>query len=121
MMRKNIILAVIFLAGCSCVLSQPTQDKAQLEKEKQDIQNEINQIQGMYDKIKGQSKLTLGQLSYLNKKIQLQERYIGSINKELKMIDDDIYLSNLEIYRLQKQLDTLKAKYARSIVYAYKN
>ena len=37
------------------------------------------------------------------------------------MIDDDIYLSNLEIYRLQKQLDTLKAQYARTIVYAYKN
>ena len=37
------------------------------------------------------------------------------------MIDDDIYRSNLEIYRLQKQFDTLKAEYARSVVYSYKN
>jgi septal ring factor EnvC (AmiA/AmiB activator) len=37
------------------------------------------------------------------------------------MIDDDIYLSNLEIFRLEKQLDTLKAQYAKTIVYAYKN
>lgn len=37
------------------------------------------------------------------------------------MIDDDLYRSNLEIYRLQKQLDTLKSEYARTIVYAYKN
>src|SRR5688572_2957740 len=37
------------------------------------------------------------------------------------MIDDNIYLSNLEIYRLQRQLDTLKIQYARTVVYAYKN
>jgi septal ring factor EnvC (AmiA/AmiB activator) len=37
------------------------------------------------------------------------------------MIDDDIYLSNIEIYRLSKLLDTLKAQYSRSVVYAYKN
>lgn len=37
------------------------------------------------------------------------------------MIEDDLYLSNLEIYRLTKQLDTLKAEYARTVVYAYKN
>src|SRR5205085_5315318 len=36
-------------------------------------------------------------------------------------IDDDLYLSNLEIYRLQRQLDTLKAQYAKTVVYAYKN
>jgi septal ring factor EnvC (AmiA/AmiB activator) len=37
------------------------------------------------------------------------------------MIDDDIYLSNVEIYRLSKLLDTLRAQYSRSVVYAYKN
>ena len=62
----------------------------------------------MYNKVKGQTKQSLGQLNILNRKIRLQERYINSINRELRMIDDDIYLSNLEIYRLQKQLDTLK-------------
>src|SRR4029079_863949 len=57
----------------------------------------------------------------LNRKIALQEQYISNINRELRSIDDDIYLSNLEIYRLQNQLDTLKVQYARSVVYAYKN
>jgi septal ring factor EnvC (AmiA/AmiB activator) len=75
----------------------------------------------MYNKVKGQTKQTLGQLNVLNRKINLQEQYIGSISKELRSIDDDIYLSNLEIYRLQKQLDTLKSQYSKSVVYAYKN
>ena len=121
-MRKKILITTLVAFGFTCLLqAQPTQDKAQLEKERQEIQQEIQQIQGMYDQVKGKTKLTLGQLNILNKKINLQERYIGSISKELKMIDDDIYRSNLEIYRLQRQSDTLKIQYARTVVYAYKN
>ncbi len=113
-------LAVIF---CSVTLfAQPTQqDKLQLEKERQDLQRELKEMQTVYDKLKGQSRQAIGQLSVLNKKISLQEKYISSINKELRMIEDDIYLSNLEIYRLQRQLDTLKKEYAKSLVYSYKN
>lgn len=121
-MQKKIIFNLFFillLAGAAT--AQPTNDKAELEKERQDLQRELKEIQSQYDKIKGQSKQALGQLSTLARQINLQERYINSISKEMKMIDDDLYLSNLEIYRLQRQLDTLKAEYAKSLVYAYKN
>jgi septal ring factor EnvC (AmiA/AmiB activator) len=121
-MLKKHLLTILLLAGLSpVVFAQPLTDKTQLEKERQEIQNELKQIQGMYDKVKGQTKQSLGQLNMLKKKISLQERYMNSINRELKMIDDDIYLSNLEIYRLQRQVDTLKSQYARTVVYAYKN
>ena len=121
-MRKKIFLQLFLLAFTGAIVAQPTgQDKSQLEKERQEIQRELKEIQGMYNKVKGQTKQTLGQLNVLKRKIDLQEQYINSINKEIKSIDDDLYLSNLEIYRLQKQLDTLKAQYARTVVYAYKN
>lgn len=120
-MKRKFLLAGIMLIAAFSAVAQPTTDKAQLEKERQDLQKELKEIQSMYDKVKGQKKQTLGQLTMLNRKINLQEQYINSINKELKSIDDDIYLSNLEIYRLQKQLDTLKSQYARTVVYAYKN
>src|SRR5258705_2277189 len=121
-MGKKIFFSLLFFLGITTVISaQPADDKARLEKERNDLQRELNEIQGIYDKVKGQTKLTLGQLNVLKHKIGLQEKYIDNINKELNSIDDDIYLSNLEIYRLQKQLDTLKVQYARSVVYAYKN
>jgi|CXWL01.1.fsa_nt_gi septal ring factor EnvC (AmiA/AmiB activator) len=121
-MRKKIFFSLLLLPGFACmVTAQPTQDKSMLEKERSEIQRELSEIQGMYNKVKGQTKQTLGQLNILKKKISLQEQYIGSINKEIKGIDDDIYISNLEIYRLQKQLDTLKSQYAKTVVYAYKN
>jgi septal ring factor EnvC (AmiA/AmiB activator) len=120
-MRKKMLL-VFFIAGLGgASFAQPGQDKSQLEKERQELQRELKEIQSTYNQVKGQKNKTLGQLTVLNKKINLQEQYINSINKELKAIDDDVYLSNLEIYRLQKQLDTLKAQYARTVVYAYKN
>ncbi len=121
-MRKKIFLSLLLFFGFTLMVSaQPSEDKARLEKERNDLQRELKEIQGVYDKVKGQTKLTLGQLNVLKHKINLQEQYIDNINKELHSIDDDIYLSNLEIYRLQKQLDTLKVQYARSVVYAYKN
>ena len=120
-MQKKIFFCLLLLGFTGIVSAQPGQDKSQLEKERQDIQKELKEIQGLYNKVKGQKKQTLGQLNMLKRKMDLQEQYISNINRELKSIDDDIYLSNLEIYRLQKQLDTLKTQYARTVVYAYKN
>ncbi len=120
-MRKKILLPFLFIGLGTLSIAQPAQDKSQLEKERQEIQRELQEIQGMYNKVKGQTKQTLGQLNILNRKINLQEQYIGTISKELRNITDDIYLSELEIYRLNKQLDTLKAQYAKTIVYTYKN
>jgi murein hydrolase activator len=121
MLKKPLLVGLILMGTLFSLQAQTGSDKGQLEKERQDIQNELRQMQDMYNNVKGKTRLSVRQLNILRNKINLQERYINSINKELKMIDDDIYLSNLEIFRLQKQLDTLKAQYARTIVYAYKN
>ncbi len=118
-MRKYLLTLLAILMAAGFLYAQS--EKEQLEQERREIQNELKEIQEMYNKVKGQTKQSLGQLNMLTRKMRLQERYISSINRELRMIDDDLYRSNLEIYRLQKQLDTLKSEYARTIVYAYKN
>ena len=43
------------------------------------------------------------------------------INNQINELDNTIYLNELDIYRLRKELDTLKLKYAKSIVFAYKS
>jgi septal ring factor EnvC (AmiA/AmiB activator) len=119
-MRLSFLVLFLFLAT-AFIQAQPGTDKSQLEKERQEIQKELKEIQTLYESVKGQTKKTLSQLNVLNRKISLQERYINSISREIRSIDDDIYLSELEIYRLNRQLDTLKVQYARSVAYAYKN
>lgn len=117
----KILFTGLLLVASATVLNAQVQDKNQLEKERQEIQQEIKEIEGQYKQVRGQKRQTLGQLNLLQRKINLQNRYISNINKQIRYINDDIYLSNLEIFRLQKQLDTLKIQYAKSVIYAYKN
>jgi septal ring factor EnvC (AmiA/AmiB activator) len=120
-MKKILLTCILFcFCGAATMLSAQS-DKSELERERAEIQGELKEIQNAYDKLKGQKKQSLGQLNMLKRKMQLQERFISSINRELRMIDDDIYRGSLEITRLTRQLDTLKAEYAKTIVYAYKN
>jgi murein hydrolase activator len=119
-MKKLLIIIICFFTVLSG-FGQLSNEKARLEKERQDIQNEIREIQSNYNKVKGLKKESLAKLAILQRKLQLQDRLIGNINKEIHNIDNEIYLGNVEIYRLQVQLDTLKAQYARSVIYAYKN
>lgn len=120
-MKKTILSFWFVLSGILLVQAQQNQDKSQMEKEREDIRQEMQRIQGLYNQVKGQKRETLGQLSLLQRKIHLQDRYIDNISRELRYINDDIYRSTLEIIRLQHVLDTLKTQYAKSVVYAYKN
>jgi septal ring factor EnvC (AmiA/AmiB activator) len=118
-MRKICSLFVFVFAVM--VIGRAQENKSDMERERQDIQRELAELQRNYNQIKGQRHVTLGQLNVLKRKIEVQERYLNNINREIRLLNDDIYKSTLEINKMQKQLDTLKAQYARSVVYAYKN
>ncbi|MGN6164644.1 MAG: murein hydrolase activator EnvC family protein [Flavisolibacter sp.] len=118
-MQKLLIVAFLFFSAQFCY--GQSQDKTNMEKERQEIQQEIKELQSSLSKVKGQTKANLAKLRMLEQKLELQNRLIGNINKEIRIISNDIYSSNQEITRLQRQLDTLKAEYAKSVVYAYKN
>jgi septal ring factor EnvC (AmiA/AmiB activator) len=119
-MKKLLIILLCFLS-VQLVNAQTAQDKARLEKERQDIQNEIAEIQENYNKVRGLKKESLAKLGILQRKLELQDRLIANINKDIKRLNDNIYLSTLDINHKQVELDTLKAQYARSVVYAYQN
>lgn len=118
---KRFLIALSILSVALNSIAQTVQDKAKMERERQAIQQELKEIQSVYNQVKGQKKETLGQVTLLQRKMNLQGKYVSNINKEIKMLTDDIYLSNLEINRLQRELDTLKLQYQKSVVYAYKN
>jgi septal ring factor EnvC (AmiA/AmiB activator) len=118
---KKTVFAFLVLLSSLAGFSQSVEDKAKMERERQAIQQEIKEIQSVYSKVKSKQKESIGQLSLLQKKLALQDKYINNINKEIKIVSDEIYLSNLEVNRLQRQLDTLKKQYEKSVVYAYKN
>jgi murein hydrolase activator len=102
-------------------LSLQGQSREELEKKRKEIQQEIEELQRAQSAISKDKKASLGQLNLIQNKLQKRNAVIDNINSQVKLIDNNIYNNNREIYRLQKQIDTLKEHYGRTIEYAYKN
>lgn len=119
MIKRYLFLFSFMLLGGMVFAQQPT--RAELEKERAAIQREIDDVKASLDQTTKTKKATLGQLALVQKKLRQREALINNINKQIGLIDDDIYQSNRDIYKLRKELDTLKMQYEKSVVYAYKN
>ena len=120
---------LILLASLLCLLDPPTAtaqtkeetEKRELERRRRQIQQEIEQLQKQQGLISKDKKAGLGQLNLIQSKLQKRYAVIENINDEVRLIDNKIFSNNREIYRLQRQLDTLKDHYGKTIEYAYKN
>ena len=118
-MKKSIFLLPFLLLTIAGICQQPT--KAELEKQRAAIQREIDEVRSQINQTAKNKKATLGQLSLVQKKLRLRMAAINTINKQIGLIQGDIYQSNRDIYKLKKELDTLRMQYEKSVVYAYKN
>ncbi|MFN5375796.1 MAG: murein hydrolase activator EnvC family protein [Chitinophagaceae bacterium] len=120
-MKRSIYLVLMgfMLFGFSVVSNAQT--KEELEKRRREIQQEIASLQKAQSDISKDKKASLSELKLLERKLRSRYAVIDNLNDEVRLIDNTIFSNNREIYRLQKQLDTLKQQYARTIEYAYKN
>ncbi len=119
MMFKQIfsLLLLLLFSGFVAV----AQNREELQKQKQSIEKELAELNQLYRETQKNTKTSVKQLAIIKRKINAREALINGINREVKQLDETIYLNERDIYRLRKELDTLKVKYAKSIVFAYKN
>lgn len=120
-MSKKVFCLMIFLMGIwvSTYAQQPSRDD--LQKKEQDLRRELAELNNMMIQTQNNKKLSLKQLAIIKKKINQREDLVNTINKQVRQLDETIFNNERDIYRLGKELDTLKIKYAKSIVFAYKN
>ena len=85
------------------------------------MQKEIDDLNSTLESIRKNKKQSLSQLAIVQRKVAVRERLINNINQDIHRIDENIYAKELERNHLNKELDTLKQRYAQSIVFAYKN
>ncbi len=107
-------LSIIF----ANVVAQPPE---QLEKQRMEIKKELEKTQSLLNKNKALTSENLLQWRLISKKVNLQGKVVENINNDLKNLNNNIYLIQKDINRYDRILDTLKAEYAKSMVYAYKN
>jgi murein hydrolase activator len=120
-MPTKIITAFIFFLFALSASAQQSADKDALQRQREQLKKEIQETEKALIETRKTTKVNLGQLSLINKKMDLQGNVINNINSEINKLNDNIYLSQLEINKIKRILDTLKVEYAKSMVYAYKN
>ncbi len=113
--------SVLFLFTISLYCGHAQNTREELQKKEQELQKEIADLNRLYNETENNKKNSLKQLAIIKKKINKREELVNSINRQIRQMDEMIFTNERDIYRLRKELDTLKIKYAKSLVFAYKN
>jgi septal ring factor EnvC (AmiA/AmiB activator) len=120
-MIKKLLTAFTCLIVVITACAQNGDTKEDIQRKQQQLQREIDDLNRTLGQIKSSKKKSLTQLALVQKKIAARNALINNINKDLRRLDNTIYLNQLEINRMKKELDSLKMNYAKSLVFAYKN
>src|SRR5450755_275670 len=120
-MQKSIVITLAFLLFIFKASAQQPDDKDALQKEREQLKKEIAETEKALNETRKTAKVNIGQLSLINKKMDLQGNVIDNISSEIKNLNNNIYLAQKEVNKMFRILDTLKQEYSNSMVYAYKN
>ncbi len=120
-MQKTIVTAFYFILVFFNAAAQQAEDKDALQKEREQLKKEIAETEKALNETRKTAKVNIGQLSLINRKMDLQQNIIGNISGEIKNLNNNIFSAQKEVNKMARILDTLKKEYANSMVYAYKN
>lgn len=115
---KIFIAIVALLAGMQGAFAQDV--SAQREK-KARLEREIAIIDRQLADNASQSSTTLSDLTLIRKKISNRKALVAEADRQVRLYNDSIYLTNKDINRLKVRIDTLTSHYSRLVMSAYKN
>lgn len=119
-MPKFLLSFIVFFCFTIKMWSQPpTQEE--LEERKAKIQLEIQEKEQLLKSVKSKEKSVLTQMSIQKEKIGLKEKLIRTTEKQTKLLNNDIYINQLKINQLNKDLEQLRKDYAAMILKSYKS
>ena len=118
-MRK-FLLVLFFLCTTSVIWGQESQQE-KLEKRKAEIQQEILENEKLLKTVKKKEKSAVSVIILQNNKIKLKEKLIHTTEKQTKVLGNDMYINQLKINKLNRELVILKEDYAKMIVKSYKS
>ncbi|MGB3181293.1 MAG: peptidoglycan DD-metalloendopeptidase family protein [Cyclobacteriaceae bacterium] len=122
--RKSLLTCSILLLLAAFILPTDAysqkKSKDQLEKEKKENLQKIQEAQRILKQTASEKKATLGQLTALNRELEIRQDMIRTINKELEILKSEIEDVEMIIGALQDDLDNLKKEYAVMLYSAQK-
>jgi septal ring factor EnvC (AmiA/AmiB activator) len=113
-------LSFIFLTTTAVTWSQDNQQK-KLEERKVKIQQEIQENETKLQTVKKKEKTATKAIVLQSNKIKLKEELIATTEKQKSILGNSISVNQSQINKLEKELELLKADYAKMIVQSYKS
>jgi septal ring factor EnvC (AmiA/AmiB activator) len=92
-----------------------------LEQRKAQIQQEIRDNEKLLQSVKKKEKSAVNVVIVQANKIKLKEKLINTTEKQAKLLGNDIYINQLQINKLNRELTDLKEDYGKMIVKSYKS
>ncbi|GAA4068664.1 peptidoglycan DD-metalloendopeptidase family protein [Flavobacterium cheonanense] len=117
MQKKLVTLFLVLLT--SFAWSQQSQEE--LEQKKAKIQDEIREKERLLQEVRGKEKSVVKLLQIQKEKIGLKEKLINTTAKQTKLLSNDMYINQLQINKLNRELVVLKDDYAEMILKSYKS
>lgn len=115
-------LRVIYILMLLCVsVGAVAQNTAAQEEKKARLEREIAIIDKQLAENASKSSTMLSDLSLIRKKVANRKALVEESDKEIRRLNDNIYLTQRQINKIQARVDTLTAHYARLVRSAYKN
>ncbi len=118
-MFKYILSFLIICISFSMNAQLTAQEK--LEQRKAEIQAQIRANEKLLQNVKKQEKSVLTVIGIKDQKIRLKENLIETNENQTKVLASNMTKNQSQINKLNKELDTLKADYAKMIVKSYKS
>ena len=115
---RTLITVILFLSML-CGLS--AQNVTSQKDRKARLEREIAIIDKQLSANATKSSAMLSNLSLVRKKISNRKGLVKESDKEIRLYNDQIYMKQRSINRLQEKVDTLSAHYSRLVMGAYKN
>lgn len=115
---KHIALAFIFLCICTGARSQDTRVQ---EERKARLEREIAIIDRQLADNASKSSNRLADLNLIRKKVANRKELVAQSDRQIRKYNDDIYLTQLEINKINKRIETLTDHYSKLVLSAYKN
>lgn len=119
-MMPKFLLSLIFLCMTSVIWGQESQQE-KLEKRKAEIQQEILDNEKMLQSVKKKEKSAVTVVILQSNKIKLKEKLINTTEKQTRILGNDMYINQMKINKLNRELAILKEDYAKMIVKSYKS
>jgi septal ring factor EnvC (AmiA/AmiB activator) len=113
------LVSLLFICMTSVLWSQSSQQE-KLEQRKAEIQKEIRDNEKLLLSVKSKEKSAMNVFMIQKNKIRLKEILINTSEKQAKYLANDMYINQMEINKLNKELAVLKEDYAKMIVKSYK-